>query len=152
MVSRETPDVSLIAIAYFSMEFMLGEALLIYSSGLGNVAGDQLKAARDLGVRVVGSGLLYQQGYFLLHKAARDYVTEQGNTIKPLQERLATYKAELSDAENAAEEYIKRTGRKGLSDDLLARYELEAQKARDRAKEIKECIAKTEAELVKLPR
>ncbi len=51
-------------VAYFSMEFMLGEALPIYSGGLGNVAGDQLKAASDLGVPVVGVGLLYQEGYF----------------------------------------------------------------------------------------
>jgi len=50
--------------AYFSMEFMLSEALPIYSGGLGNVAGDQLKAASDLGVPLVGVGLLYQQGYF----------------------------------------------------------------------------------------
>jgi starch phosphorylase len=39
-------------VAYFSMEFMLSEALPIYSGGLGNVAGDQLKAASDLGVPV----------------------------------------------------------------------------------------------------
>src|SRR5690348_1189761 len=51
-------------VAYFSMEFMLSEALPIYSGGLGNVAGDQLKAACDLGVPVAGVGLLYQQGYF----------------------------------------------------------------------------------------
>ncbi|MFZ0468166.1 MAG: alpha-glucan family phosphorylase [Thiogranum sp.] len=51
-------------VAYFSMEFMLSEALPIYSGGLGNVAGDQLKAASDLGVPVIGVGLLYQQGYF----------------------------------------------------------------------------------------
>src|ERR1035438_562152 len=44
--------------AYFSMEFMLSEALPIYSGGLGNVAGDQMKAASDLGVPVVGVGLL----------------------------------------------------------------------------------------------
>jgi len=54
----------LTCVAYFSMEFMLSEALPIYSGGLGNVAGDQLKAASDLGVPVVGIGLLYQQGYF----------------------------------------------------------------------------------------
>jgi len=51
-------------VAYFSMEFMVSEALPIYSGGLGNVAGDQLKAASDLGVPVIGVGLLYQQGYF----------------------------------------------------------------------------------------
>ncbi|MEP6668667.1 MAG: alpha-glucan family phosphorylase [Chthoniobacter sp.] len=58
------PRASLRCVAYFSMEFMLSEALPIYSGGLGNVAGDQLKAASDLGVPVVGVGLLYQQGYF----------------------------------------------------------------------------------------
>jgi glycogen phosphorylase len=55
---------TLSCVAYFSMEFMLSEALPIYSGGLGNVAGDQLKAASDLGVPVVGVGLLYQRGYF----------------------------------------------------------------------------------------
>ena len=58
------PQSSLTCVAYFSMEFMLSEALPIYSGGLGNVAGDQLKAASDLGVPVIGVGLLYQQGYF----------------------------------------------------------------------------------------
>jgi starch phosphorylase len=58
------PQSQLNCVAYFSMEFMLSEALPIYSGGLGNVAGDQLKAASDLGVPVVGVGLLYQQGYF----------------------------------------------------------------------------------------
>ena len=58
------PQAPLTCIAYFSMEFMLSEALPIYSGGLGNVAGDQLKAASDLSVPVVGVGLLYQQGYF----------------------------------------------------------------------------------------
>ena len=58
------PQAPLTCVAYFCMEFMLSEALPIYSGGLGNVAGDQLKAASDLGVPVVGVGLLYQRGYF----------------------------------------------------------------------------------------
>jgi len=58
------PRSPLTSVAYFSMEYMLSEALPIYSGGLGNVAGDQLKAASDLGVPVVGVGLLYSQGYF----------------------------------------------------------------------------------------
>jgi starch phosphorylase len=58
------PKPPLTCVAYFCMEFMLSEALPIYSGGLGNVAGDQLKAASDLGVPVVGVGLLYQHGYF----------------------------------------------------------------------------------------
>jgi glycogen phosphorylase len=61
---KNHPQSPLRCVAYFSMEYMLSEALPIYSGGLGNVAGDQLKAASDLGVPVVGVGLLYQQGYF----------------------------------------------------------------------------------------
>jgi starch phosphorylase len=60
----EYPSSALNTVAYFSMEYMLSEALPIYSGGLGNVAGDQLKAASDLGVPVVAVGLLYAQGYF----------------------------------------------------------------------------------------
>ncbi|WP_456433223.1 alpha-glucan family phosphorylase [Thermosulfuriphilus sp.] len=51
-------------IAYLSMEFGLGESLPIYSGGLGILAGDYLKTASDLGLPVVGIGLLYHQGYF----------------------------------------------------------------------------------------
>ena len=60
-------------VAYFSMEFGLSEALPIYSGGLGNVAGDQLKAGSDLGVPIIGVGLLYQQGYF------RQAIDHEGN-------------------------------------------------------------------------
>lgn len=66
------PRDALGTVAYFCMEFMLSEALPIYSGGLGNVAGDQLKAASDLGVPVIGVGLLYQQGYF------RQVIDQQG--------------------------------------------------------------------------
>ena len=58
------PHSALSAVAYFSMEFMLSESLPIYSGGLGNVAGDQLKTASNLGVPVTAVCLLYQQGYF----------------------------------------------------------------------------------------
>lgn len=51
-------------VAYFSFEFGLTESLRIYSGGLGVLAGDHLKAASDLGVPLVGVGLLYRQGYF----------------------------------------------------------------------------------------
>ncbi|GAB4092563.1 glycosyltransferase family protein [Flaviaesturariibacter terrae] len=52
-----------LSVAYFSMEYMLSEALPIYSGGLGNVSGDLLKTASDLAVPMVAVGLLYQQGY-----------------------------------------------------------------------------------------
>jgi len=51
-------------IAYFSAEFGVTECLATYSGGLGLLAGDHLRSASDLGVPVVGVGLLYQQGYF----------------------------------------------------------------------------------------
>ena len=61
---QKHPKTQLRTVAYFSMEYMLNEALPIYAGGLGNVAGDQLKSASDLGVPVVAVGLLYDKGYF----------------------------------------------------------------------------------------
>ena len=51
-------------IAYFCMEFGIVQCLPIYSGGLGILAGDHLKAASDIGLPLVGVGLLYQEGYF----------------------------------------------------------------------------------------
>jgi len=59
-------------IAYFSAEFGLTESLSIFAGGLGMLAGDHLKSASDLGVPLVGVGLLYQQGYF------RQYLNQSG--------------------------------------------------------------------------
>ncbi|MDX2106460.1 MAG: alpha-glucan family phosphorylase [Candidatus Melainabacteria bacterium] len=59
-------------IAYFSAEFGLSEALPIYSGGLGILSGDHVKSASELGVNLVGVGLVYQQGYF------RQYLTPDG--------------------------------------------------------------------------
>jgi len=59
-------------VAYFSAEFGLHECLPIYSGGLGVLAGDHLKAASDLGVPLIGVGLLYQRGYF------RQYLNADG--------------------------------------------------------------------------
>jgi starch phosphorylase len=54
-------------IAYFSAEFGITESLPIYSGGLGILAGDHLKSASDLGLPLIGVGLLYQNGYFRQH-------------------------------------------------------------------------------------
>jgi len=59
-------------VAYFSMEFGLHESLPVYSGGLGILAGDHLKSASDLGLPLVGVGLLYRQGYF------RQYLNNEG--------------------------------------------------------------------------
>lgn len=72
-LKKTYPDAALKTVAYFSMEFMLSEALPIYVGGLGNVAGDQLKSASDLGIPVVGISLLYQRGYF------RQFIDQYGN-------------------------------------------------------------------------
>ena len=62
---RQADDPSLpSAIAYFSPEFGITEVLPQYSGGLGILAGDHLKAASDLGVPIIGVGLLYRAGYF----------------------------------------------------------------------------------------
>jgi len=59
-------------IAYFSTEFALAECIAVYSGGLGILAGDHLKSASDLGLPMVGVGLLYQEGYF------RQYLSADG--------------------------------------------------------------------------
>ena len=61
-----------LTVAYFSMEFGISESLPNYSGGLGVLAGDHLKSASDLGIPLVGVGLLYQEGYF------RQYLNADG--------------------------------------------------------------------------
>lgn len=63
-------------IAYFSMEFGLAEAFQNYSGGLGILSGDHLKSASDLGLPMVGVGLLYQEGYFQQYLNADGYQQE----------------------------------------------------------------------------
>lgn len=62
--SRNYPELSGRTFAYFSAEFGLHECLPIYSGGLGVLSGDHCKSASDLGIPLVGVGLLYNQGYF----------------------------------------------------------------------------------------
>ena len=64
---KETP-----LVAYFSAEFGITECLSIFAGGLGILAGDHLKSASDLGIPLVGVGLLYQQGYF------KQYLNQSG--------------------------------------------------------------------------
>ncbi len=64
-------------IAYFCAEFGIHESLPIYSGGLGVLAGDHLKAASDLGIPLVGVGLLYARGYFRQFLSADGWQQEQ---------------------------------------------------------------------------
>jgi starch phosphorylase len=65
--ARAHPELANRPIAYFSMEYGLHETLPIYSGGLGVLAGDHLKEASDLGLPLVGVGLMYGQGFFTQH-------------------------------------------------------------------------------------
>ena len=67
------PDNPVRRVAYFCMEFGLAEALPLYAGGLGVLAGDFLKASSDLGIPLVGVGLLYQEGFF------RQAIDEEGH-------------------------------------------------------------------------
>ncbi len=69
---RDHEDLTDLRVAYFSAEFGLSESLPVYSGGLGILAGDHLKSASDLGIPLVGVGLLYQRGYF------RQYLNNDG--------------------------------------------------------------------------
>ncbi|MDP9118574.1 MAG: alpha-glucan family phosphorylase [Actinomycetota bacterium] len=71
------------AIGYFSPEFGITEVLPQYSGGLGILAGDHLKAASDLGVPIIGVGLLYRAGYFRQSLSRDGWQLEQYPSLDP---------------------------------------------------------------------
>src|SRR3954451_17338498 len=71
------------SIAYFSAEFGITEVLPQYSGGLGILAGDHLKAASDLGVPLIGVGLLYRSGYFSQSLSADGWQLEHYPALDP---------------------------------------------------------------------
>src|SRR5262249_51919437 len=71
------------SIAYFSPEFGITEVLPQYSGGLGILAGDHLKAASDLGVPIIGVGLLYHEGYFAQSLSPDGWQLEQYPSVDP---------------------------------------------------------------------
>ena len=75
--SLDTPNPKSECFAYFSAEFGLVDCLPIYSGGLGVLAGDHLKSASDLGLPLVGVGLLYQEGYFAQYLNADGWQQER---------------------------------------------------------------------------
>ena len=77
------PDSPLGLVAYFSPEFGLTETLPQYSGGLGVLAGDHLKATSDLGVPLVGIGLLYAEGYFRQRLNADGFQEERFPRLDP---------------------------------------------------------------------
>jgi glycogen phosphorylase len=79
---EQAPD---LRVAYFCAEFGLATELPIYSGGLGVLAGDHLKSAADLGVPLVGVGLLYRQGYFTQHVTSEGEQDEHYAEHEPAQ-------------------------------------------------------------------
>ncbi|MFJ4893717.1 glycosyltransferase family 1 protein [Streptomyces sp. NPDC088788] len=71
------------AVGYFSPEFGITAALPQYSGGLGILAGDHLKAASDLGVPLIGVGLLYRHGYFRQSLSREGWQQEQYPVLDP---------------------------------------------------------------------
>ena len=80
---QDRPGGPLRAVAYFSPEFGIAEALPQYSGGLGVLAGDHLKAASGLGVPLVGVGLFYRQGYFRQELNADGWQQERYPSLDP---------------------------------------------------------------------
>lgn len=80
------------AVAYFSPEFGITAALPQYSGGLGILAGDHLKAASDLGVPLVGVGLLYRHGYFRQSLSRDGWQQEHYPVLDPHELPLAPLK------------------------------------------------------------
>ncbi|OZC91558.1 glycogen phosphorylase [Rhodococcus sp. 06-412-2C] len=70
-------------IGYFSMEFGVTEVLPNYSGGLGILAGDHLKEASDLGLPLIGVGLLYRSGYFRQSLTADGWQAERYPSLDP---------------------------------------------------------------------
>ena len=71
------------AVAYFSPEFGIAEALPQYSGGLGVLAGDHLKASSSLGVPLIGVGLMYRFGYFRQHLDSDGWQEERYPLLDP---------------------------------------------------------------------
>ncbi len=80
---RQTDELGVRGIAYFSMEFGVTEVLPNYSGGLGILAGDHLKSASDLGLPLIGVGLLYRSGYFRQSLSADGWQTEHYPALDP---------------------------------------------------------------------
>ncbi len=72
-----------LAVGYFSPEFGVTAVLPQYSGGLGILAGDHLKAASDLGVPIIGVGLLYRHGYFRQSLSREGWQVERYPLVDP---------------------------------------------------------------------
>src|SRR5438105_12833145 len=107
-------DAPNVRVAYFSMEFGITADLPIYSGGLGVLAGDHLKAAAELGLPLVGVGLLYRGGYFRQGIDDTGRQTEDYERVDPeaagLSREPVTVEVELGDGVVSANIWRKDVG------------------------------------------
>lgn len=106
-------------VGYFSPEFGIAEAIPQYSGGLGVLAGDHLKAASDLGVPLVGLGLMYRHGYFRQSLASDGWQRERFPDLDPWAMALrrvegARVEVDLAGVALVAQVWIARVGRTRL--------------------------------------
>ncbi len=111
-------------VAYFSMEYGMDVSLPIYSGGLGVLSGDHMKSASDLGLPLVGVGLLYRQGYFVQYLNADGFQQEsypENDWYSMPVERCLDKKGEdvkitvqMADSIVAARVWVVRVGRNSL--------------------------------------
>ncbi|MDX1495003.1 MAG: alpha-glucan family phosphorylase [Longimicrobiales bacterium] len=81
---RQTyPDAASGPVAYFCAEFAVHDSIPIYSGGLGILAGDHLKSASDMGIPMVGVGLMYTRGYFDQHFDAEGWQINEDEVFDP---------------------------------------------------------------------
>jgi starch phosphorylase len=109
-------DSPLRAVAYFSPEFGIAEALPQYSGGLGVLSGDHLKAASSLGLPLSGIGLMYRQGYFRQHLSADGWQEERYPVLDPHSMALrlvedATVQVDLAGETLSAQIWLAQVGR-----------------------------------------
>ena len=81
---REYGEAGQRVVAYFCAEFGIHKSVPIYSGGLGVLAGDHCKAASDLGVPLIGVGLLYLKGYFDQHLTLEGWQVDNEEQFDPL--------------------------------------------------------------------
>ncbi len=80
---RTYPDAGAGPVAYFCAEFAVHDSIPIYSGGLGILAGDHLKSASDMGIPMVGVGLMYTRGYFDQHFDAEGWQINEDEVFDP---------------------------------------------------------------------
>ena len=122
------------SVAYFSPEFGISEALPQYSGGLGVLAGDHLKASSDLGVPLVGVGLLYTEGYFRQRLDADGWQQESVAELHPAVARRSPTPASRSTVDLAGDAGAgpRLAGRRRSHPAVPARHRRRGQLARRR--------------------